>query len=275
MVTRTGKVENMDKRIVIIMLATLFLCQVASPDSAFAKQQTAISTGKENRAQNGSHGIAGSLSCWAYGYRVRILINGSDVGITGGKSESRRLFSSGHEMLMSPSAEASKGSFVLRPGGNLVAIEFSRLPDRKDDRLEVSLEVEGYPAPLLFLRTRSNLPGRIEKTVAIDRAAPDGFKPLLITDEGDERSVLVHLSTVNCSLTPTLNGKEGMTISGLPGSVLLDGIRPGENQLSIKYSGEADKEMKFAIITPEWTRFLVRKAEDCSEKGESFTFIAK
>jgi len=68
-----------------------------------------------------------------------------------------------------------------------------------------------------------------------------------------------------------------MTLGGMMGSTPLDNVKLGKNELVIKYKGDPAmaEELKFAIITPEWTKFFVRKITDSSEKTETFSFTAK
>lgn len=43
-------------------------------------------------------GIMGILSSCRYGYSVKMLVNGKDVGPSGGRSEGKRIFSTDHPM---------------------------------------------------------------------------------------------------------------------------------------------------------------------------------
>ena len=60
------------------------------------------------------------------------------------------------------------------------------------------------------------------------------------------------------------------------GSVPLENVPSGKNGLVIKYEGNPAeaKELRYAIVTPEWVKFNVRKITDRSEKSETFTFSA-
>lgn len=49
--------------------------------------------------------INASFSCMCYGFEVKLLVNGIDVGVKGGLSESKRLFNSDHPMASQATAE--------------------------------------------------------------------------------------------------------------------------------------------------------------------------
>ena len=100
------------------------------------------------RAGGAEPEINAALSVMGYGHTVKILVNGVDVGITGGGSQSMRLFNKGHPFASKASPQVRARNFVLVPGENEFVIEFSRAPNSKD-RLEITLDAEGYPKPLL------------------------------------------------------------------------------------------------------------------------------
>ena len=121
------------------------------------------------------------LSVMGYGYSVKVLVNGADTGITGGKSQSMRLFNKGHPWLAKAPPEARSRYFVLVPGINEVAVEFTREP-KTDNQLTVELQAEGYPAPLLEVTHRQTATGRHVVKLQIEPKAPKDFKPVIITD---------------------------------------------------------------------------------------------
>ena len=98
---------------------------------------------------------------------------------------------------------------------------------------------------------------------------------MYVSDEGENRSAFVHVSTMGTTVTPVLNGRQEMTL-GMMGSVPLENVPSGKNELVIKYEGNPAeaKELRYAIVTPEWVKFNVRKITDRSEKSETFTFSA-
>jgi hypothetical protein len=126
--------------------------------------------------------IMGVLSCMAYGYQVKVSINGVDVGIEGGKSENRRFFNVGHPMMGEAPPEKRASIFVLKPGENSISIEFTKTGD-ENDNLSITLDVEGYPSSVLSVTSR-NLPSKkIEKTFNLTDTVPADFQSITITDE--------------------------------------------------------------------------------------------
>ena len=125
--------------------------------------------------------VAAVLSVMGYGHTVTVLVNGADTGITGGKSQSMRLFSKGHPWSAKATPDMRARNFVLVPGPNILTIEFTRDP-KSSDRLTIELEAEGYPAPLFKLSNQEKASGRHVVKVQIEPKAPQGFKPLVISD---------------------------------------------------------------------------------------------
>ena len=70
--------------------------------------------------------------------------------------------------------------FLLLPGANEIAIEYSKTDPKASDRLEITLEAEGYPKPLLQLVNREKASDKLNVSVQIQKTAPAGFKPVLI-----------------------------------------------------------------------------------------------
>ncbi len=130
---------------------------------------------------SGNQEIMAVLSCMGYGYKVKVLVNGADVGITGGKNENRRLFDKDNEMAAQAAPEIRKKNFMLVHGQNTVSIEFAREGAGKDDTLELSLEMENYPAPLFKMVTKKPS-GKVEKTITIQNTVPSGFKTVTVED---------------------------------------------------------------------------------------------
>jgi hypothetical protein len=120
------------------------------------------------------------LSVMGYGYSVRVLVNGADTGVQGGKSESKRLFGKNHPMIAQAAPAIRARHFLLVPGANEIAIEYSKVDAKTSDRLEITLEADGYPKPLLQLVNRHKASDQLSVRVQIEKAAPSGFKPVLI-----------------------------------------------------------------------------------------------
>jgi hypothetical protein len=169
-----------------------------------------------------------------------------------------------------------KKLFILRPGANQIQVEFKK-EGTANDKLTLSLELEDYPAPVFLLYSAKRPSGTVNTSVILQKAVPQNFKPAFISDEGENKSVFVHVSTMEATVTPILNNVKGMTLAGMPGSIPLDGVKPGKNELVIKYAANPSvtKELRFAIITPEGAQFITRKITDPAVKEEKFSFTVK
>ena len=224
---------------------------------------------------NSDNDLMAVLSCFGYGYKVSGVINGVTTSIKGGKSESMRLFNQDNEMAKSAAPEMKK-LFILKPGANQIQIEFKK-EGGANDRLTLSLELEACPAPVFLLYSAKKPSGKVNTSVILQKAIPQNFKPVFISDEGENRSAFVHVSTMDATVTPILNGVTGMTLAGMPGSIPLEGQKPGKNELVVKYKADpsSTKELRFAVIAPEGAQFITKKITDPSEKEERFSFNAK
>ena len=125
--------------------------------------------------------ITATLSVMGYGHTVKVLINGADTGITGGKSQSMRLFNKGNPWPAKASPDMRAHNFVLVRGANVVTIEFTRDPKAKD-RLTIDLNAEGYPGPLLTLVNQGKASDNITVKLQIEPKAPKDFKTVVIAD---------------------------------------------------------------------------------------------
>ncbi len=224
---------------------------------------------------NPANDLMAVLSCFGYGYKVSVVINGVPTSIKGGKSESMRLFNQDNEMAKSAAPEMKK-LFILKPGANQIQIEFKK-EGGANDKLTLSLELEGYPAPVFLLYSAKKPSGKVNTSVILQKAVPQSFKPVFISDEGENRAAFIHVSTMDATVTPILNGIKGMTLAGMPGSIPLEGQKPGKNELVVTYKADpsSTKELRFAVITPEGAQFITKKITDPSEKEERFSFNAK
>ena len=202
-----------------------------------------------------------TISCWGYGYKGKVMINGINLGIQGGRSESLRLFTADSPFAKKASAD-QKRLFCLKPGKNTISVDCTKTSSSDHDKFEISLEAAGFPAPLLFMHTTSKS-WKVEKEINL--AGKDSH-PVFFSDT---KAVFVHVNSLSASVTPSLNGKEGMTISGMPGTAVLGNVQQGKNELSISYKGSGKLEV--VIVTPKWTKSVALKPKD-SEQKESFTF---
>ncbi|MCI0503094.1 hypothetical protein L0Y65_00110 [Candidatus Micrarchaeota archaeon] len=216
-------------------------------------------------------GIAGIISCWGYGYSVRMRINGKDAGLAGGGSEGARVFSPEHEMYGEAPPAIREKLFILKEGKNEISVEFRKASENESEYLQIAIELEGYPAPVFLLHSRSKASGTLKSGVEMHAAAPEGFRPIFITDAGQDGGAFVHVEASNCSVTPSLNGREGMTLM-MRGQVVLDNLNPGKNELALRYSGTSGEELKLALVCPKWMKVITRKIADETEKTETFSF---
>jgi hypothetical protein len=126
--------------------------------------------------------LMAGLSVMGYGYKVKVSVNGANVGIEGGKSENRRLFNKGHEMAAQATPAIRAKNFVLVPGANEVAIEFQKIDPKSSDTLEVTLQAQGYPQPLLSLVNKTQASAKHVVKLNLAPKAPADFKTMVIGD---------------------------------------------------------------------------------------------
>ncbi len=120
-------------------------------------------------------GVMASMSCMGYGYKVKVRVNGADVGVVGGKSESKRLLSPTHEMAAQMPPDMRKQFAVLKDGENRFEIEF-RKTGGPNDRLTFEVFLED-PDPVFSVESSAKAAGKVDRT--IDLAKPS---PVKITD---------------------------------------------------------------------------------------------
>ena len=130
---------------------------------------------------NGKEEINAVLSCMGYGYKVKGLVNGTDVGIKGGQSESKRLFDKDSEMAAQATPDIRKKNFVLVKGKNTISVEYKKEGTSEYDKVELTLEVENYPAPVFKLESKKPS-GKAEKTITVQGKAPADFKSVTVSD---------------------------------------------------------------------------------------------
>jgi hypothetical protein len=215
------------------------------------------------------------LSCFGYGYKVKVVVNGVDINVKGGKSESKRLFNQDNALAKQVPPEM-KNLFVLKRDENQIQVEFTR--ERTDNTgLTLSLQPEEYPAPVFFLYSKSKASGKVESKFTVEAKAPQDFLPVYVSDEGVNKSAFVAVTSESATVAPVLNGEEQMTLAGISGVVPLVGVRAGKNELVVKYQADPaeTKELRFAVVTPEGAKFLVRKIANKSPREEAFSFTVQ
>ena len=85
--------------------------------------------------------LMGAMDVMAYGYKVTVSINGIDVGITGGRSQSARLLGTDHPMVSSLPEEL-KHLACLKEGANEIQVDYQRLKDEDSTGLTIELRSE-------------------------------------------------------------------------------------------------------------------------------------
>ena len=101
-----------------------------------------VAAGEEGRKEiTMDKNLIGAIEVMAYGYNVAVLINGIDIGIKGGKSESKRLFGTDHSM-MSKLPEDMKNLACLKAGANEIRVDYQRLQDVDEPPLTIDFRSE-------------------------------------------------------------------------------------------------------------------------------------
>lgn len=104
-----------------------------------------------------------ALSLMAYGYEAKVRINGTDLGLTGGKSESRRLFSPSDPMVAEIPPAMRAQFVVLKDGPNRIEIEF-RKAGGPNDNLELLVYADPMEPDFGF-RSKSKSSGKVDVTL--------------------------------------------------------------------------------------------------------------
>ncbi|TRZ94849.1 MAG: hypothetical protein D4R84_07950 [Rhodocyclaceae bacterium] len=124
--------------------------------------------------------LMAALSVTGHGYKVKVTINGADVGVEGGKNENRRLFNKDHETAAKASPSIGARNFVLVPGSNEIAIEYAKNDPKGSDELEITLQAANYPQPLLRLVNKTKTADKVVVSVNIAEKPPADFKPAIL-----------------------------------------------------------------------------------------------
>jgi hypothetical protein len=70
--------------------------------------------------------IYASVQSMGYGYEVKALVNGKDIGLKGGMSEAKRLFGTDDPMKENMPPEMRERLFVLQKGNNTLHVEYKK-----------------------------------------------------------------------------------------------------------------------------------------------------
>ncbi len=144
----------------VTLLACTLIALSGSPCSGAAAKGAA--------APNGENETSAILSVMGYGYKVKVLINGKDAKIKGGKSENKRLFFTDTTQLAEMPQKMRSDFQLLNRGENSFLVEFSRLPGSQGSGLEVTLSVDTQPdQPLFTITDQGVASGKVEKKVTI------------------------------------------------------------------------------------------------------------
>lgn len=127
--------------------------------------------------------IKGIIDSFAYGYEVKVSINGTPIPIIRGKGQqASRLFSADHPMKKQASPE-QQYIFILREGNNTISVEFRKLEDAQTP-LEVKLEIpDRYSKPLFHLRSSAKKSAKIDRSFRIEKNMPPSFKTVEVNDK--------------------------------------------------------------------------------------------
>ncbi len=93
----------------------------------------------KNKESGVNKDLIASITILAYDYSITILINGIDIGVTGGKSESMRLFGKDHSMVPAL-PEDMKKLVCLKPGLNEIKLDFKQETDNSSSELTIELK---------------------------------------------------------------------------------------------------------------------------------------
>ena len=95
-------------------------------------------------ASAGDHVDAG-IQVMAYGYELKLVVNGVDLGLTGGKTEARRIKDKKNpwkEKMAGQPAERLERIFVLEQGKNHLQLTYRKTGTGPYDKLEFELYLE-------------------------------------------------------------------------------------------------------------------------------------
>jgi len=106
-----------------------------------------------------------SLSTMAYGYTAKVLVNGTDIGITGGKSQGMRLFDTENPLKKEAAPEQQARLFVLKPGNNLFSLEFKKT-GTAPERFSFDLNKTGEMDPFFHFESQ-DAEGKLEKELTL------------------------------------------------------------------------------------------------------------
>lgn len=150
------------------------------------QQTNKVVGGTEKNVQQSllSSDLSGSLDSSGYGYEVKVFINGQDVGIIGGKSESIRLFNKEHSLYKqvkqnNPLLFEQMG--VLKEEENTIKVTYKKTSDDPNNPLRVEFRLKDYSEPLFSLVTKKEA-GLVERVVTLQKTPPESFVPVKVAE---------------------------------------------------------------------------------------------
>lgn len=104
------------------------------------------------------------INSMAYGYEIKVLINGVDIGMKGGQSESKALFGKDDPM-RAQAIPAMQSLFSLQPGNNTIHLEYKKT-GQPEDQLTFTMNIGEQPEPIISFQP-SETNGTFEKTFSL------------------------------------------------------------------------------------------------------------
>ena len=194
--------------------------------------------------------LSAVLNSDIYGYEITCIINGHDIGITGGKSESLRQFDESTGKRSFDSSDRQIYS-TLHMGHNSVRITYRRKLPKELFDLNITFEVFGYQAPLFYAHVTDADHGSFEGTFDIDPVPAKTFRPVYFTDEDPARSGFLFAdqdAPATGSYTASLNGGHEHGEFGRPSlPAPLHGFHAGANQLAVTYETKGGPIRLFVV----------------------------
>lgn len=182
-------------------------------------------------------GISGVLNSDGYGYDFTCVINGHDLLLTQGSSESRRQYDESDTD--DGFSKKERGQYAtLHMGVNTVKITYKRRVPAEPFPFTLSLQVFGYPAPHFYAHVVDAESGSFEGSFRLSATDDHDFRPLYFSDDAPGTAGFLFVSQDSPSggnLYPHLNGEMLMSMLGRPnGTIAFAGMHPGANRLVIE-----------------------------------------
>ncbi|PKN24582.1 MAG: hypothetical protein CVU64_21795 [Deltaproteobacteria bacterium HGW-Deltaproteobacteria-21] len=128
--------------------------------------------------------IDAGIQIMAYGYELKVAVNGVDLGLKGGRSEGIRIKDKAHpwkEKMAGQPKERIERIFVLNPGKNTLQISYRKTSQEPSDELEFTLflEPESSDKPVFLIQdVLKDSSGQISKDFEIPTGDLSKVKPV-------------------------------------------------------------------------------------------------